>query len=309
MAQKMTLAGGLVLVGGGSSRQVVIGICVSMIHLCVLLAYRPYKDPRDAVLALIAALSTLLSLQIGLVLRMDEETQEFYPETLGFILIFINFLTMLTGVYLMLSTLPQFYSTANKMRETLRHNKMMMQIPIFAHLPRIGRKALVQRMSHSKYSAGKTLMKEGDHADVFFVLVTGEVDIIKNDTVVKTIEAITSFGETSLTLDLHHVNFYSATIRAKTKCHTLELHHHEFIDLYNDEYIDKKTVGKIASRRIGFKLIDSLRIKRRTAAGNKSADLKAQAQSAWGKDPAGEEDDTETSIQIQSTKVVPAAKA
>ncbi len=283
----MTLAGGLVLVGSGTSRQVVIGMCVSMAHLCVLLAYSPYKDRDDATLASVSSLTTLISLQIGLVLRLDEESGEFDPHILGLILIAVNVTVMVMGIVMILRTMPQCYSTAVKFRTMLRHNKQLKRIPVFGHLPRIGRRALVDRMHHKTYKAGKVIIKEGDHADMFCVLVKGTVEIlvaaggvIDSERVKKEMTALAAFGERSLTLDLHHANFYSSTITAKTRCSVLLLHHHEFLDLYEDGYIDKETVGKLGARRVGFKLIDGLR-KRRSLRAASNSKVDQRAQQAW----------------------------
>lgn len=66
------------------------------------------------------------------------------------------------------------------------------------------------------FEPGAVLLTEGKKSGQLFVLIDGDVEILKGDMQVSTVsEAGAVFGEMSVLLDLAH----TATVRARTPCH------------------------------------------------------------------------------------------
>jgi CRP/FNR family cyclic AMP-dependent transcriptional regulator len=66
-----------------------------------------------------------------------------------------------------------------------------------------------------EFAATEVLLAEGDRAGVLYILIDGEVEIVKGDFQITVVsEPGSIFGETSVLLDIPH----TATVRALTAC-------------------------------------------------------------------------------------------
>lgn len=113
----------------------------------------------------------------------------------------------------------------NKIAETLR---------TFEFFENIGDEELnfiAERLDEIEFPAGSTIIKEGDDADSMFILIDGEIDVLRT----------TPFGDEYLCATLlaeFHCTFgemamidkdkRSATIKAKTNCKCLEVKAKDF---------------------------------------------------------------------------------
>lgn len=73
-------------------------------------------------------------------------------------------------------------------------------------------------------AAGEYLFHQGDAADLMYILVGGEVDILVGDTVVDTVEPETILGEMAM-IDAEP---RSASVRANTTCHVVPIDQKRF---------------------------------------------------------------------------------
>ena len=91
MVKKMMLTGGLILLSPGSSAQILLGILVVLMYLCLVLKYSPYNEDDDDFLQNVATGAILLTLIGGLALRADDAGEGYYEsKVMGSLFIFIN---------------------------------------------------------------------------------------------------------------------------------------------------------------------------------------------------------------------------
>ena len=74
MLKKMMLTGGLILLGPGTSAQVLLAILIILGYLCLVLKYSPYVEDEDDLLQFVATITILLTLIGGMALRADDAT-------------------------------------------------------------------------------------------------------------------------------------------------------------------------------------------------------------------------------------------
>ena len=258
----MTLAGGLILLGEGrSNSQVLIAIAVASVFFCILLRYSPYQDKSDARLAEFACFANILTLQIGLLLRLDEGKGEFARDIWGLLLVLLNSLVVLVSIFMMLRELPRCYSAAMKARLSLVNHKYIKKIPLFSHLPHMNRREICSRMQYNRYKKGQTILKAGDKAETFVILLAGAAEVeSKHETQRKLIQAINAFGESALTLNLASDATYMKTVKAARKCEVLTLHTWDYVELRNEGVIDQETVRKANARRMSRTWLNKIRL-------------------------------------------------
>ena len=74
------------------------------------------------------------------------------------------------------------------------------------------------------FSAGEYLFRQGDAADLMYILVEGEVDILVGNTIVDTVEPETVLGEMAM-IDAEP---RCASVRAKTACRVVPIDQKRF---------------------------------------------------------------------------------
>lgn len=104
------------------------------------------------------------------------------------------------------------------------------------------------------YSAGTTIVREGDMPDKFYVIVTGEVDIIQEDEsgeqIVNHLGARQFFGE----IGILHNEKRTATVRARTDVKVMSLSRPMFLEwLKQSEAIHQKILLAIEQRTLSDK--------------------------------------------------------
>ena len=100
MIKKMMLTGGLVLLAPGSSAQILLGILITLVYLCLVLKFEPYNEDEDDFLQFVATITILLTLISGLALRSDDVNKGYYESHLmASLLILINCSIFVAFVY------------------------------------------------------------------------------------------------------------------------------------------------------------------------------------------------------------------
>jgi CRP-like cAMP-binding protein len=77
------------------------------------------------------------------------------------------------------------------------------------------------------FSAGEYLFRQGEKADLMYILVDGEVDILVGDTIVETIGPETVLGEMAMIKDQDD-EIRDASVRAKTDCRVVPIDQKRF---------------------------------------------------------------------------------
>jgi CRP-like cAMP-binding protein len=90
--------------------------------------------------------------------------------------------------------------------------------------------ARAERLGHVHYEPGDVIAHQGQAADLFYVVVDGEVEIVREhveggETLVARLGPGEHFGEMAL---LHNSMSRSATVRAATACNLLTLGRDDF---------------------------------------------------------------------------------
>jgi hypothetical protein len=111
-------------------------------------------------------------------------------------------------------------------RLTAEITDLLGQAFIFANLTEdeLGRVAKAARIR--TYPAGSDVVTEGDTGGGFFIISDGQVEVLKGDKVIDTMQEGDFFGEMSI-LENHP---RSATIRAKTQTECIVLHRADFME-------------------------------------------------------------------------------
>jgi len=109
-------------------------------------------------------------------------------------------------------------------------------IPLFAQLTDEKLDELRPALMVQKMEAGEVVVKEGDAADKLFVLVTGEVQVVKNylEPGAQTMDILTPgsyFGEMALVGDS---SFRSASVLTSDECHFVTLDRDAFQAILHD---------------------------------------------------------------------------
>ena len=86
--------------------------------------------------------------------------------------------------------------------------------------------------------SGEFIVKEGEYSDIAFLLVSGEVSVIK-ETIYKDDYIITDIkaggGEFFGEVNLIDRGLVTSTIKAKTDCEILQISHNDFINLMDEK--------------------------------------------------------------------------
>ena len=103
--------------------------------------------------------------------------------------------------------------------------KTLKVIPLFASVEEVDLEAVRDALTVQKMAAGEVVVREGDGADKLYVLVSGEVQVVKNYLepgahTVDILEAGSHFGEMAL---VGGAALRSATVVTSEECHFVTL--------------------------------------------------------------------------------------
>ena len=104
--------------------------------------------------------------------------------------------------------------------------EILAHLPLFAKLDPRSLEAVATLAKIASMSAGTVLMEQGEPARAFYVIVTGEAEVIGDGALVRTVGPGGSFGEIALVQDVPR----TATIRAHTDLDVYELARDDFLD-------------------------------------------------------------------------------
>lgn len=102
---------------------------------------------------------------------------------------------------------------------------------IFPELTEIEIESIEKAAQSETYLTGETICHQGESGDTFFILMSGQAEIFfkpdeGSQVLVRRIEAPSCFGEMALIGQVYR----SATVKAGTKCQTLEISREKFLD-------------------------------------------------------------------------------
>ncbi len=122
----------------------------------------------------------------------------------------------------------------------------LLSSPLFHHVPAetMDRFVLAGKLRTLKY--GETLFKQGEPGNSFFVLIQGQLDIVHNNKVVKSLKQGDLFGEVALMINQGE---RTATAMSRSDGLLLEVHRDEFFKVLAQNLILAKEIEDIAHRR------------------------------------------------------------
>ena len=100
--------------------------------------------------------------------------------------------------------------------ERLYHLK---QVPFLSHIPSEDLLSLTDALEAISVDAQHTIFSQGDPPDYFYIIVSGEVDVILNDEIINTLGSGDAFGEIAVLNEQPR----STTITAKDDCNLLRM--------------------------------------------------------------------------------------
>jgi CRP-like cAMP-binding protein len=108
---------------------------------------------------------------------------------------------------------------------------ILKRIPFFAHLNYNELVKVVGLTQLARSAAGETFITEGEPGDELYVILAGEVEIIKGDQVIVALKAGAHIGEMALIDNAPR----SASVRAKTDVNLLVMRREEFFSIIRSE--------------------------------------------------------------------------
>ena len=102
--------------------------------------------------------------------------------------------------------IPKDYKTMNALSKAFQNNVL------FSHLDETERSDIFDAMYMDKFITGETIIHQGDHGDNFYIIHSGEVEVIVDSRLVKIIGEGGSFGE----LALIHGTPRAASVKARS---------------------------------------------------------------------------------------------
>jgi serine phosphatase RsbU (regulator of sigma subunit) len=114
-----------------------------------------------------------------------------------------------------------------------KHKLLIENIPLLSSLPRSDLEVLIAMMTRTEYQGGVVLFREGEPGDRFYIILSGQVEIIKAlGTVEEQVLGVRGssdfFGEMSLLIS---DRLRTASVRTSTPVQMLELGHADLLNL------------------------------------------------------------------------------
>ncbi len=109
------------------------------------------------------------------------------------------------------------------------------RVPLFANIETSKLKLMAFASERLTFKPGQTLVRQGDQGDAAYIILEGEADVVLNqpdgsEVVVATLQKNAVLGEIAILCDVPR----TATVRAKSKTHTLKITKDLFFRLVQD---------------------------------------------------------------------------
>jgi MFS family permease len=128
-----------------------------------------------------------------------------------------------------------------------RELELLGGIEFFRLLPRPALEALAGAMVPLRVEAGSEIVREGEAGDRFYVIDTGEVEVVRDGQVINVEGSGEYFGEISLLRDVPR----TATVRAKTDVELRALERDEFIAAVTGHVPSAEAADSVVAARLG----------------------------------------------------------
>ena len=175
--KKMMLAGGMVVVADGSSAQVIIAIVISLMYLVIILDSHPYLDPKDQKLQSYSTVQIILTLIMGLTLKLVTEQTERERDVIGILLVAINGSVVIMTAAAVVASLPSCSAKVRGYRDWALENAILEEgVKELSMLPPSAIDIILKRMTLKSYKPKDVILSEGrDTEPKFYVICSGHV--------------------------------------------------------------------------------------------------------------------------------------
>jgi MFS family permease len=123
---------------------------------------------------------------------------------------------------------------------------LLRAIPIFAPLPEAQLEQLARALDDERAEAGRTIVREGEPGDRFYVVAEGDLDVSVNGAAIRTLHAGDHFGEIALLRDVPR----TATVTARSDADLYALHQDEFIAAVTGHATSAEAAEAVVSQRL-----------------------------------------------------------
>jgi hypothetical protein len=151
----------------------------------------------------------------------------------------------IVGVGYAASVLPRMRRLDERLQAP-PETELLAPIPIFAPLAPPALEALATALERRTAQAGETVVAEGDPADAFYVIVSGDVAVTQQGHELRHEGAGDVFGEIGLLRDVPR----TATVTAVTDTELLVLHRNVFLETVTGTTESLRAAEDLASRRL-----------------------------------------------------------
>ncbi|CAE8581002.1 unnamed protein product, partial [Polarella glacialis] len=139
---------------------------------------------------------------------------------------------------------------ANQLNKTYQETMFFLsQVPLFMRLPKDQHPILAAACVTARFKAGETIITQGEIGSEFFIIQSGEAEVMIGETKVANLKSADYFGENALLRNEPR----SATIRAVTAISTLRITQEKFKELGLNEkvqFANRKAVGAGGKRQL-----------------------------------------------------------
>eukprot|EP00949_MAST-11_sp_MAST-11-sp1_P002632 g2632.t1 len=145
----------------------------------------------------------------------------------------------------------------------LKRSKVLNDIPIFQGLDSSAMQEIVRSMKLETFEEGEELIREGDYADSFFIILSGSLGVYKTNTVngeqsqINTLGVLKYLGEAAL-VEGDHVR--TATVVAETKVELFMLSRRKYTKLKQKGVLATSLDEQFASDQSNYEKKDRLRM-------------------------------------------------
>ncbi len=123
---------------------------------------------------------------------------------------------------------------------------LVAEVPLFSLLPPTTMERLAARLEPMRVAAGTTVVEEGETGDRFYVIASGEIDVIHGGSRVSTLGASDYFGEIALLRDVPR----TASCVARTDAEIYSLSRDVFIAAVSGDMRSSTTAESVMGKRL-----------------------------------------------------------